>query len=416
MGKIHRKVPVDSSCYELTLERLTYVFERFDQVAVSFSGGKDSTVCLNLALQVARATGRLPLDVISFDEEAIPPDTVEYMARVATLPDIQFRWYCVPIQHRNACSTTEPYWFPWAPEDEHRWVRPLPPLAITAYPGFTRTGIAEQMPALFPASRGTAAIIMGIRTQESMSRHRAIASKVGRLAFMTPAGAARHITNVYPVYDWATEDVWIAPARLGWDYNRAYDVMDAAGMPRHAQRCAPPFGEQPIRGLHTFKTCWPQLWGKMVDRVAGAATAARYANTELYANAVSDEDLPHGLTWREYTLSTLRALTPASRQEAAAAINACIIGHKRRTGGRPIPDDVPDPLSGFCWKTLYIAAKVGGDKFGRQMQKMGNIALAERRRRGARCIRSTASSGSRRRPWRRTTTTRTSSRRRNSGC
>jgi hypothetical protein len=47
-----------------------------------------------------------------------------------------------------------------------------------------------------------------------------------------------------------------------------------------------------------------------------------------------------------------------------------------------MPDDEPDPKSGFCWKTLYTAAKVGGDKFGRQTQKMGKQALLVRMKNG----------------------------------
>ena len=378
---IHKKQPVAEGVLDLAKARLAYVFERFDQVVVSFSGGKDSTVCLNLALEMARELQRLPLIVYSFDEEAIPPETVEYMARVAANPDIDFRWYCVPIQHRNACSTTEPYWYPWAPEAEAKWVRPLPSGAIVDYAGFTRASIREQMGALFSPAAGNLANIMGIRTQESLSRYGAIATKVGFTAFINPSGL-RYGKNIYPIYDWATEDVWLAPQLLGWDYNRAYDVMEAAGLARHDQRCAPPFGEQPIRRLHTYKTCWPQLWGKMVDRVAGAATAARYANTELYGIGVSDDDLPTGMTWREWTLETLKLLPPANRQEAAAAIRVALSIHRNRAGNSTIPDAEPHPISGFCWKLLYIPAKVGGNKFGRIQQRITNAAINERRKRG----------------------------------
>jgi predicted phosphoadenosine phosphosulfate sulfurtransferase len=375
----HKKQPVDRSCYDLARDRIVYTFERYDRVIVSFSGGKDSTVCLNLALETAAALNRLPLTVISFDEEAIPPETVEYMARVALRPELDFRWYCVPIQHRNACSTAEPYWYPWAPEDRHRWVRELPPQAITDYPGFARTGIGEQALTLFPPSGGTLGQIMGIRTQESMSRYHAVASKSGFYAFISQENA--WAAKCYPIYDWATEDVWRAPAQFGWDYNRAYDVMDAAGLARHDQRCAPPFGEQPIRRLHTYKTCWPELWAKMTERVSGAATAARYANTELYGIAVSDDDLPPGLTWREWTMKTLELLAPVSRREAAFAIQVCLKIHKNRTRD-PMPDAAPHPFSGFCWKTLYTAAKVGGNKFGRIQQRMLNNAIKERKARG----------------------------------
>jgi len=47
-----------------------------------------------------------------------------------------------------------------------------------------------------------------------------------------------------------------------------------------------------------------------------------------------------------------------------------------------MPDDEPDPQSGFCWKTLYIAAKIGGNKFGRQSQKMVTKAIQVRMKNG----------------------------------
>ena len=381
MSRLRKKRFLDRSCYDLARERLDWVFDRFDFVTVAFSGGKDSTVCMHLALEAARARHRLPLHVYSFDEEAIPPETVEYMARVAARDDVAFHWYCVPIQHRNACSTREPYWYCWEPEKRDLWVRDLPAGAITDYPGLVRKGIAEQMAALFPPSKGSLANIMGIRTQESLSRYGAVASKEGFLAFVNPA-AVRHGKNIYPIYDWTTEDVWRAPARFDWDYNRAYDVMEAAGVTRHDQRCAPPFGEQPIRRLHTYKTCWPHLWAKMTARVQGAATAARYANTELYGVSIEADDLPAGMTWREWTLAALDLLPPANRREAAQAIRVAVSIHNARSNGAPMPDAEPHPVSGFSWKLLYIPAKVGGNKFGRIQQKITNRAIQFRKRAG----------------------------------
>ena len=37
--------------YEATKKRLKYLFEEFDQIIISFSGGKDSGVMLNMALR-----------------------------------------------------------------------------------------------------------------------------------------------------------------------------------------------------------------------------------------------------------------------------------------------------------------------------------------------------------------------------
>jgi predicted phosphoadenosine phosphosulfate sulfurtransferase len=385
MAKVRKQRRVEKSCYDLAVERVEKCFDRFDKVVVSFSGGKDSTACLQIALDAATRRNTLPLEVVSFDEEAIPPDTVEYMDRVSQRGDVSFRWYCIPIEHRNACSEKQPVWYTWGEEDRDKWVRDLPSQAITNLPGFKRgMAIPDAIPLIYGPNMGNVCVIMGIRCQESMSRYRAVASKPASVtddAFLGAFEGARWITKAYPIYDWSTDDVWRAPGLMGWDYNRAYDVMEKIGMPRNLQRCAPPFGEQPIRGLHTFKTCWPELWSKMVGRVAGAATAARYANTGLYACGLSDEDLPHGKTWQQHTLDLVSRLEESAKPEVADAISSLMGMHRSRTNDA-MPDDQPHPLSGYCWKFICVVAKVGSNKFGRQAQKVNNKAIAARRKNG----------------------------------
>ena len=54
MGKILKKEEVDKSVLDLAYERINNAYDQFDTISVSFSGGKDSTACLNLTLEVAR--------------------------------------------------------------------------------------------------------------------------------------------------------------------------------------------------------------------------------------------------------------------------------------------------------------------------------------------------------------------------
>lgn len=382
MAKIHKKQTIEDDVHSLAIRRLRLIYERFDKVVVSFSGGKDSTACVHLALEAAREAGRLPLDVYTFDEEAIPPETVEYMTRLAANPDIRFKWFCLPIQHRNACSRKEPYWYCWDQEKRNKWVRELPPLAITELKGFKRgDAIPECTPLIWGAENGTVANVMGIRCQESMTRYQSVATKVGFECFTIPFAGAKWISQVYPIYDWATEDVWRAPAAFGWDYNRAYDRMEAAGVTRQDARCSPPYGEQPIRRLWSYKQCWPELWAKMTERVHGAATAARYANTELYGIGVKDSDLPDGLTWQEFTMQTLASLQGQGKIDSAKGLKMLLRAHKLRSSA-PLPDDEADPKSGYCWKMLYPIVASGGNKLNRQQQKASGRAIKIRKANG----------------------------------
>lgn len=92
------------------LERMRYLYDISDHIVVSFSGGKDSTAVLHLALTVAKERNRLPLHAIFFDEEAIHPPTIEYVDRVRQREDVKLDWFCLPITHRNACSNEVPWW------------------------------------------------------------------------------------------------------------------------------------------------------------------------------------------------------------------------------------------------------------------------------------------------------------------
>lgn len=223
-----RREQSDKNVYDLSLERINRVYELFDTVVVSFSGGKDSTAVLQMTLEVARERGELPLRVVFFDEEAIPYQTEEYVRRVANWPEIDLEWYCLPVQHRNACSRKEIYWWPYAPEAEDKWVRPLPPEAITELEGFplfppeARLTIPDTDALLFdPVRDGNVALMMGIRAQESMTRQRAVTQKVKEnyIVKYNEVTDKGNLWRVYPIYDWRTEDVWTAPSRFGWDYN-----------------------------------------------------------------------------------------------------------------------------------------------------------------------------------------------------
>ena len=373
MPRLGKKKIIDRNVYELAIDRIHRAYDRFDTVAVMFSGGKDSTACLMLTLGVAKERGIETVPVHHFDEEAIPYDTEEYVRRVSQIPMVDMYWWCLPVRHRNACSVKEPWWFPWAPEDEHKWVRPMPPEGLSHLDGYPtepskRITIPQINGYLFsPEKHGNVGIIMGIRADDSLTRTRAILNSQKRedkhIIKYDDGSAQGNIYKVYPVYDWNTKDIWTAPRKFGWDYNHAYDRMDKGGISPNAQRCAPPYGEEPMRGLHQFRELWPDIWDKMQTRVAGAATAARYSTTVLYSYGKTPSK-PDNMSWHEFIKFWIDKHPEPYRTQVAERIRGFIQNHYGKTD-EPLMDKIAHPRTGVSWDFLLKIA-VRGDFKGRK--------------------------------------------------
>lgn len=369
MTRVLRKGPLEKDVWTLALERFREVYARYDDVAVSFSGGKDSTAVLEAAIAVASELGRLPVKAYFWDEEAIDPQTVEYVTRTRERPEVALRWLAVPHLHRNACSKKSPWWVPWDPAARELWCREPPPYAETSLPGFVDpVPNPEAIRWVFPVDEyrnlGSAT---GIRAAESIRRymsvaHRSVDNWISQHPFCP------WITHVKPIYDWSTQDVWTAPKLLGWDYNRAYDVMEKIGMSRHVQRVAPPFGEEPLQSLWVKAQAWPELWARMCRRVPGAATAARYSNSPLYA--FGGVTKPEGMTWQQAINHELSKFDAETREGIARRMRHLIRDHQIKTNHSEIPERA-DASRRLSWEFLYTLA-VRGDLKGRRVVNSGS--------------------------------------------
>ena len=69
--------------YELTQERLAVLIKEFDNIYVSFSGGKDSGVLLNLCIDyIRRHQLNIKLGVFFMDYEVQYDHTIEFVNRI----------------------------------------------------------------------------------------------------------------------------------------------------------------------------------------------------------------------------------------------------------------------------------------------------------------------------------------------
>ena len=343
--RIRKKEYLDKNVYEKAKERIETIYDRFDKVVVSFSGGKDSTAVLNCALEVAKKRNALPLEVVFFDEEAIHPPTIEYVKRISQKPEIDLKWYCLEVKHRNACSNEEPFWFCWDKNKKDKWVREMPEQAITYHPNLKKgMSFQEFSPYLYDKTKGSVAMLVGIRTEESLRRYQVIARKKNDPFISSHSDGNNNQYRCFPIYDWSSKDVWIAVNKLDWDYNRTYDIYNRTDLYNLflKQRVCPPFGEEPLRGLYLYAQCFPELWEKMLNRVQGVATAWRYSNTSLYSNS---NNKPENMTYKQYLNVIIDSYEPYSKNEVKKTINKYIKGHFNKTA-QPIADEDTHPLSG----------------------------------------------------------------------
>lgn len=382
---ILKKRKIDQDVYTLAKQRIHNIYDKFDHVAVSFSGGKDSTAVLNVAAEVAAERGKLPLRVIFFDEEVIPYEVERYMRRVAARPDIALEWYCVPIKHNNSCDPDYPHWYTWAEEDRDLWVRDMPPEGIRTIKGYdsdkveNRVSIPELAGLLYPPELGRCCQLLGIRGDESITRYRSVARREAdnyiqkHESGFSNSGPVKTYGNFWkasPVYDWAVRDIWTAVGKFNWDYCECYDVWEMMGIPHNSQRLAPPYGTEPARGLWTFQHCFPDVWDRMSQRVPGANTAALYGHTDLFG--VGKIEKPDDMTWQEFISHHMERYNAKERDILARRLKSEIGLHFKKTTD-PILDLIAHPKSGVSWEYLAKLVVRGDFKERNQPQFSGGV-------------------------------------------
>jgi predicted phosphoadenosine phosphosulfate sulfurtransferase len=353
-----RKVYQEISVLDAAKKRISETFDTLERLYISFSGGKDSTVMMHLACQEARARGR-KVGVLIIDLEAQYGETISHIeSMVNEYADcIDLHWFCGELLLRNAVSDYEPKWVCWDESKKEMWVREKPSLAsdLSQYSFYVPKMEFEELMVIFGswyAQGKTCGALIGIRSDESLHRYRAIVSRKDGLMMNNrkwTTKIASNVFNVYPIYDWRTEDIWLFHARnqeLG--YNKIYDLMTRAGVKFSNQRLCQPFGDDQKKGLWLYQILEPMTWYKLLNRVSGVNSGALYCQDTGNINGSNKISKPDHMNWQQYTNFLLRSLPKPMQENYKERFVKFIAGWKKR-GYSSIPDAAPHDLEVKQW-------------------------------------------------------------------
>lgn len=308
----------DQDVYNAALDRIRWLYDEFDgNISVSNSGGKDSTVLVELCAIVAKEKDpSRPLRVMWLDQECEFESTVTYQRHLFyERPDIDFRWYQVPFQLENATNHQVPFLNVWGEGEE--WVRDREPNSIH------ENTYGQQH--FYSLLRSIAekdltdewCLVDGMRIEESPTRRMVMTSNPS-YKWVTwssndggwskksgpPKGNGKDYRfRFHPLYDWSYRDIWKAIYDHGWKYNTHYDEMYRYGVPVRNMRVSNYHHETALNSLTFLQEVEPETWERATRRLQGIST---YGHIET----AYPEKLPYMFTsWDEYALYLIENLT-----------------------------------------------------------------------------------------------------------
>lgn len=332
--------------YQKSQERLKILFEEFDNITISFSGGKDSGVMLNLVIDYMRKHNiTRKIGVMHLDCEAQYQMTTDYVTKTLSENQDLFEvhWICLPLQTHCATSMHQSFWIPWEKAKQDIWVRQLPENCMNEdnHPySFFKKGMSdyefqEKFSTWYHESKGAkrTACLVGIRTQESLNRWRAIFSDRNYRNYNGlnwTKEMTKNVYNAYPIHDYLTEDIWTANAKFNWKYNKIYDLFYQAGVPVERMRVASPFNDWATESLKLYRVIDPDNWGRMVGRVNGVNFTGIYGGTT--AMGWQSIKLPPNHTWESYMHFLLKTLPKEARKNYLTKLSTSIKFWKEKGG------------------------------------------------------------------------------------
>lgn len=301
----------DKNVLEAAIERIEFIFDNYETVNCSVSGGKDSTVLCHLALQVAKRKNR-QLGIFFFDEEVVyqsTADQIEYLMELE--PEFTNRlWMQIEFNLTNAVSYEEPFLKAWEAGKSNIWMRKKKKYAIKFAPwpkekeriinkkiGLDFYAVLENFERMYENT----AFLVGLRADESLNRWRTMVKHpvdiAGKKTYWATKKSKSNI-SAYPIYDWAFQDIWKYIYDHNLKYSKMYDYMYKKGFNIPEIRLSSLIHERSFKSLCELPEFEPKTYQKLCERIKGIQFAQETGRNKKVFRV---QRLPKKFkSWKEY--------------------------------------------------------------------------------------------------------------------
>ena len=312
---MHKQVYINDNVLNRARERIAYVFDEFENIIVSVSGGKDSTALAHLALIEANKRGR-KIGMFFLDEEVVYDSTIEQVEYLMSLyPDNTTRlWLQLEFRLTNASSLAESQMICWEAGKHKLWMRQKRADAIKFPPwdrekqtirdknkGFGFYDALEN----FQNSRESTAFLVGLRATESPNRWRAMVKNPGYKDVFWCTRGRRGNAYFYPLYDWNFHDIWKYIYDENLRYSKIYDYMHKKGFGLNEIRVSSLIHEKSFKALVELPEFEPKTYDRLLKRVKGISIGHLYGKDNKMLRV---SKLPKGfkswINYRDFLLET----------------------------------------------------------------------------------------------------------------
>ena len=268
------KVFLKNNVLEEAKERIRCLYKQGKGIIVGTSGGKDSTVVLELTIEIAKEFGRLPVKAYFLDQESEFEKTIEYMRRLKKRTDeIDLFWFQAPFVLANSTSINQDFLDVWGEESRDKWIREKEPDSIHEF----QTDKVRFFDVIKTLSReiieGDYITLIGLRSEESRNRFINMCKKpiYKKISWISRA-KYKNCFRAYPIYDWKFKDIWKYIDENKLDYNKIYDVFYQRGVSTRNARVSSIIHEMGVHSLKILQEIEPKTYNSLIKRIDGVSS------------------------------------------------------------------------------------------------------------------------------------------------